>query len=145
MIVDRLRQLKKQSNLSTQKLSELSGVPVATINRILSGTTPNPTFQTVVDLCTALGVTVDALLYPEAGKAEDFNHPAQHPLSDRMVEQYERLLEEKDQRIEDKSKALRYRARWISVLCAALFLVVAFLIFWLVVDLTTPGAGWFRA
>lgn len=162
MIGDRLKALRKQENFSVKKLSELSTVPVATIDKIESNQTQNPTFQTVVNLCTALGVTVDALLYPEAGKKESFVHPSQHPLSDRMIDQYERLLAEqkekydliisekdkqlhdKDLRIEEKNEALRYRGKWLTVLCALLCVVILFSIAWLVLDLIVPAFGWFR-
>lgn len=76
MIGDRLKALRKQENFSVKKLSELSTVPVPTIDKIEKNQTQNPTFQTVVNLCTALGVTVDALLYPEAGKKTSFTPPS---------------------------------------------------------------------
>lgn len=156
MLVDRLKELKKQSGLSAQKISELSNVPLATVNRIFSGATPNPTFQTVVDLCTAFGITVDTLLYPEAGKQENFEHPAQKPLDDRMEQQYERLLSEKERQIEEKERQLiekdhriddikeisKLKSRWICVLASIVGFLIVFIIVWLVYDVSHADRGW---
>lgn len=78
-----------------------------------------------------------------------------------MIDQYERLLTEqkekydlvlsekekqlhdKDLRIEEKNEALRYRGKWISILCVMLLLVIAFLVGWLIVDVISPNVGWF--
>lgn len=155
MIGDRLKALRKQAEMSVKKLSELSEVPISTIDKIEANQTKSPSFQTVVDLCTALGVTVDALLYPEAGKKEQFIHPSQHPLSDRMIEQYERLLSEqqshyehviaeKERQIHDKSIALSYNRKWTTILSILLFIVIIFLIGWLILDLIVPAIGWFK-
>lgn len=144
MLSDRLNALKKQHNLSNAQWANLSGVPVGTINRILSGATENPSFQTIVDLCTAVGVTVDALLYSDADASAGFAHPAQAPLDERMVSLYEKRLEEKDQRISDKDLALHYRARWLTLLAFAVLVLVVFLIAWLIIDLKNPTVGWYR-
>ena len=45
MLSTQLKLLKEKRKLTNQQLSDLSGVPVGTINRILSGQTDNPSFQ----------------------------------------------------------------------------------------------------
>lgn len=151
MLSDRLKELKQQSGLSVSQISERSNVPSVTINRILSGATPNPQFQTVVDICTAMGYTVDTMLYPEAGRQQDFEHPAQEPLDERMVQQYERLLSEKDvlisdkdRRIEDKARALRHKDMWIKILAIALGSVLLVVLSVMIVDILNHNVGWFR-
>lgn len=148
MLSERLQKLKNQCNMSTQKISEVSGHPVPTLNKIFRGETPNPAFQTVVDICTAMGFTVDALLYPEAGEAENFTHPSQKPLDDRMERQFERLLEEKErqieakqQRIEDLKEAGKLKNRWIGTLVAIVACLTAFIIIWLICDMLHPMHG----
>ena len=42
MLSTQLKLLKEKRKLTNQQLSDLSGVPVGTINRILSGQTDNP-------------------------------------------------------------------------------------------------------
>lgn len=52
---ERLSQLKSARSLTTEKLSQLSGVPRGTINKLLNGETQNPTARTLRQLALALG------------------------------------------------------------------------------------------
>lgn len=47
MLYERLSKRKKELGLTTQQLSELSGVPVGTINKILNGETRSPRYDTL--------------------------------------------------------------------------------------------------
>ena len=84
MLSTQLKLLKEKRKLTNQQLSDLSGVPVGTINRILSGQTDNPSFQTVCDMVMAMdllhGGSTALLLYLLAD-------PVQGKL-DRMREKY---------------------------------------------------------
>ena len=44
MILDLIRAEKDNRNLTNDQLSKLSGVPVGTINRVLSGQTDSPNY-----------------------------------------------------------------------------------------------------
>ena len=61
MTSDYLKALKLKKNLTNQELSDLSGVPVGTINRIMANQTDNPSFQTVCDIVIALDGSLDEL------------------------------------------------------------------------------------
>lgn len=58
----RLALLKKESGLTTDALSALSGVPKGTINKILNGETTNPRSQTLRALARALSCPPDVLM-----------------------------------------------------------------------------------
>ncbi len=63
---DRLLEIKKEKNITTKMWSEASGVPVDTINRIMTskkGKTDSPRIDTIEDLCTGLGVEVWEIFY----------------------------------------------------------------------------------
>ena len=62
MLSTQLKLLKEKRKLTNQQLSDLSGVPVGTINRILSGQTDNPSFQTVCDMVMAMDGSLDELV-----------------------------------------------------------------------------------
>lgn len=47
MLYENLNQRKKELGLTTEQLSQLSGVPVGTINKILSGETRSPRYDTL--------------------------------------------------------------------------------------------------
>lgn len=57
---ERVRQVRKESNLSQQKVSEKSGLALRTISRIERGLM-NPSFEVLVMLATGLGVSVEYL------------------------------------------------------------------------------------
>lgn len=59
MILNRIRAAKEARDMTNQHLADLSGVPLGTINRILSGKTASPNYITVVALCRALDISID--------------------------------------------------------------------------------------
>lgn len=61
-ISDKMIYLRTHSKLSTEELSELSGVPIGTLNKLFNGETKNPTGKTASKIATALGVTAEYLL-----------------------------------------------------------------------------------
>lgn len=54
-----LNKLKKEKGLTTKSLSEKSGVPKGTLDKILNGTTTNPAYETIVLLSKALECPID--------------------------------------------------------------------------------------
>lgn len=59
MGLDIILELKKEKKLTTEELSTLSGVPIGTLNKILSGTTKDPKLETLKALARVLGCTLD--------------------------------------------------------------------------------------
>ena len=58
---EKVRSLKEARSYTTEELSTISGVPIGTINRILSSEDANPTGKTLAKLAKALGTTVEYL------------------------------------------------------------------------------------
>ena len=50
---------KKKLGLTTEELSEKSGVPVGTLNKILSGATKDPKLETLKAIARVLGLTLN--------------------------------------------------------------------------------------
>lgn len=61
MGIEYIKKVKKEKGLTNEELSRLSGVPIGTLNKILSGHTPDPQFETVKAICRALGISLSAL------------------------------------------------------------------------------------
>ena len=122
MLSEQLQHLKKKANISTQKWSELSGVPVSTISRLLSGQTDNPSFQSVCDLVYAVGGSVDEMMGKhEADKTEKERSKA---------DLYELAMTTKNQ--------------WIHrlfVICCILIAVCVLVILYFIWDATHPAQG----
>lgn len=128
MLSTQLKLLKEKRKLTTQQLSDLSGVPVGTINRILSGQTDNPSFQTVCDLVLAMDGSLDEI----AGIKDlpEVSAERKARASEEILAIYETMIASKNQ--------------WIHrlfVCCCTLTLVLIFLVCF---DLLNPTVGFFR-
>lgn len=153
MISDRLKALKDRSGITVAQWSELANIPADTINKILSGQTKNPGFQTVCDLVIAAGGTMDEIL---GIKTED---EAQSTIIQMICELYESQIEEikaannaaihdlkeyhashiaaKDQQIADLIRSRK-------VIRIALAVVIVFMLAILAFDLINSGMGYIR-
>ena len=61
MGLEKIKYIMKIKGLTAEMLSQKSGVPKSTINKITSGVTPNPRYETVKALANALDLNVDEL------------------------------------------------------------------------------------
>lgn len=50
MTVEEMKQRKKEFGYSNEKLSELSGVPLGTVQKVLAGVTRSPRYETLIAL-----------------------------------------------------------------------------------------------
>lgn len=122
MLNEQLQHLKKKANISTQKWSELSGVPVSTISRLLSGHTDNPSFQSVCDLVYSIGGSVDEMM----GRREAVKDGAERSKADL----YELAMDTKN--------------KWIHrlfIICCILLAVCIVVILYFIWDATHPAQG----
>ena len=54
-----IRRLMSRKGLTSERLSELSGVPKSTIDKIASGATDNPRYKSLRSIVNALGMSTD--------------------------------------------------------------------------------------
>ena len=59
MGLEKINQLRKAKELTSKQLSEQSGVPLGTLNKILSGTTKDPKLETLKAITKVLGCSLD--------------------------------------------------------------------------------------
>lgn len=59
MGLEKIAEYKKKLGLTTAELSEKSGVPLGTLNKILSGATKDPKLETLKAIARVLGLTLD--------------------------------------------------------------------------------------
>ncbi|MGN1025505.1 MAG: helix-turn-helix domain-containing protein [Faecousia sp.] len=117
MISDGLKKLISEKNLTVRQVSELSNVPVSTINRILSSQTEDPGIQTVTAIICAIGGSLDELM---GTGPEDTNKEHHKESQGAVIEIYERELAGKD--------------RWIHRLFILCCVLLAFLISYVILD-----------
>ena len=86
--IDRIKQLKSEKKITNDALSEMTGIPLGTLSKILAGISDSPKLSNIVAICAALECSVDYIL---TGIPENTNN---YTLSDReisMVENYRKL------------------------------------------------------
>ena len=59
MGLEKIAEYKKKLGLTTEDLSEKSGVPLGTLNKILSGATKDPKLETLKSIAHVLGLSLD--------------------------------------------------------------------------------------
>lgn len=124
MLHTTLNKLKDEKGMTAKELSEASGVPLATVNRILSGQTPDPAYSTVCRLLDVLGAS-DADRAKMLGTSEEnLSHYEQ------MIALYER--------------GIAHRNKWIKLLAGVLIVVFAIILTLLLVDILNPNIGYVR-
>ena len=59
MGLEKIIEYKKKLGLTTEELSQKSGVPIGTLNKILSGATKDPKLETLKAIARVLGLTLN--------------------------------------------------------------------------------------
>ena len=146
-IVETLKNMKSEQNLTLQQISSASGVPLSTVNRILS-------VRDVAAIVAAMDGSLDAItglqkLESENGQLLDSN-VMQLLLSmqnyyaktlDATRQQYMRELESKDKQYRD---ILTDKNRWLRRMFFCLIGMLAVISFLLIVDFINPTIGVFH-
>lgn len=109
--------------MTAQQIADKSGVPVATVNRVLQGLTENPGFDTVCKLVKAMGGSLNDLDEDKVCESES------------LTQLYERGLEY-------RNKKIRRLERTITIIAVFTFLVMVAVIGMLVYDMMYLDRGW---
>lgn len=123
MIRTQLKEMKEKKGLTNKQLAELSGVSLPTVNRIMSGQTDVPNYQTVCDLVMAMGGSLDEL----AGIPLRTVEKLESGVSDEV---YLGMIKEKD----------RWIKRLFFISCTLVIVLLGLLIF----DYTHPMVGFIQ-
>lgn len=70
MDISKLRQLKKNTNMTNAEIAELSGIPFSTVNKIFSGATENPRYATLLAIEQVLTSKQKLPFYYDESKQE---------------------------------------------------------------------------
>ncbi len=62
IIAKNIKKYRAKLGISQDKLSKLAGITLHTITKIESGSTPNPTIETMAKIAKGLGVSIDDLM-----------------------------------------------------------------------------------
>lgn len=136
MVAGYIKALMEEKEITVAQLAEDSGVPAATINRIISGQTANPTIQNVADIVVALGGSLDEMMgVRSAGDSSRGLHIYTASWETGMA--YRAVIASKDKMIEQLYGSMR-RLFWCIIG------IVMFIIVMLLLDIMMPDIGWIR-
>lgn len=83
MGLEKIAEYKKRLGMTTEELSNQSGVPLGTLNKILSGATKDPKLETLKAIARVLGMSLDDF--------DDLNiHTPQEPSYSELITVYTR-------------------------------------------------------
>lgn len=75
MWLEQLTLMKKASKMTTKQVSEVSGIPVGTLNKLFAGQTKDPKLDTLKAVVHALGYTLDDLFPQKTEKSPATEEP----------------------------------------------------------------------
>ena len=60
--IERIKKIKSEKKITNDKLSELTGIPLGTLSKILAGMNDSPKLSNVIAIANALGCSIDYLV-----------------------------------------------------------------------------------
>lgn len=143
-LIQDIAKRKENMKITNQMLSDASGVPKTTVDRILRGDTPNPSMQTVLDMAYVVG-------YRFVNDNDAHTDGVDRQLMNMLIResrlktiQNNSLISEKDRTIEDKSHWVKFLTATSIVFALMLVVTWAGIALLLHYDLTNTGIGYFR-
>lgn len=86
--IDRIKQLKSEKKITNDALSEMTGIPLGTLSKILAGISDSPKLSNIVAICDALGTSLE---YVVNGIPENTNNFTLDRGEMRLIENYRAL------------------------------------------------------
>lgn len=133
-----LRSKKDEKGWSSKHWSEVSGVPEATISRLLSAQNESPQFGSVAALVKAIDGSLDDL----AG----IEHPPVMIERERMIlaADVKELVNVQREALDDLRAASRHERRVCRISWSITFFVLTAVVFFIVHDILNTDVGWIR-
>lgn len=86
--LDRIKKIKSERKITNEKLSEMTGIPLGTLSKLLAGISDSPKLVNMVAICRALECSMDYLM---TGEPENTNNYTLTSEEISLVEAYRRL------------------------------------------------------
>ena len=82
MTIADMKKRKKELGYTNEKISELSGVPLGTVQKIFAGVTESPRYETLQALERVLGRRSDMVMEPSAYYSSFAKRPGEYTTED---------------------------------------------------------------
>lgn len=142
MLTAYLNSLKSKGNFTYEAVSNLSGIPEATVKNIFSGKTEDPRFETVSAIVLALGGSLDEVYSPSVRKEVETNSvTALKESYEQRISDIKESSEEKIAALHEHIETIKLDKRWFRIaMCISTFALVCIL----VADVLFGNVGWIR-
>ena len=81
--IDRIKQIKSEKKITNDQLSDMTGIPLGTLSKILAGISDSPKLVNIVAIAQALGCSLDYLI---SGNPENTNNYTLTPPCESLAE-----------------------------------------------------------
>ena len=86
--LERIKKIKSSRKITNDKLSEMTGIPLGTLSKLLAGVSDSPKLSNIVAISRALDCSLDWLI---TGVPENTNNYTLEPDEMTLVESYREL------------------------------------------------------
>ena len=86
--IDRIKKIKSERRITNDKLSEMTGIPLGTLSKILAGISDSPKLSNMLAICRALDCSLD---YIVSGVPENHHNYTLSEGEIALIEHYRRL------------------------------------------------------
>lgn len=135
-IIDGINARKAAMNMTNQQISDESGVPKSTVDRVLRKDTENPSVQVILAIADAVGYEFGV---PAAAQAPEVI--TENPHFRHIITMYEKQIADIRR---EQNRERSEKNRWIKVLALIVGIMGAGIIAILLIDILNPTVGWFQ-
>ena len=132
-VIDGINARKAAVNMTNQQISDASGVPKSTVDRVLRKGTENPTMQVILDIAGAVGY--------DFGSIQSRDVETDSPYIRHIISMYESQLAAQERHY---NTVTAEKNRWIRLLAIIVGILGTGIIVILLIDILNPTVGWFR-
>ena len=86
--IERIKKIKSERKITNDMLSEMTGIPLGTLSKILAGISDSPKLSNMVAICDALGCSLDYII---SGIPENRNNFTLEAGEMKLIENYRKL------------------------------------------------------
>lgn len=99
-ILEKIKKIKQEKGYTTEMLSQKSGIPLSTLNKILSSVIKDPKIGTIIAITDALNIDINSLVYDKDIQSENTH--------DKITTSLENIVDEYNLNIDDISFITKY-------------------------------------
>lgn len=135
-IIDGINARKTALGMTNQQISDASGVPKSTVDRVLRKDTENPTITVILPIADAVGYDFSSRNTEQLPDRDGDSQYIRH-----IISMYESQIAAQERQY---NLVTAEKNRWIQLLSLIVGLLVLGILFILIYDITHPDIGWFQ-